>query len=468
MTAEHTIDIYGILPTVLGDIGVVVTCKNYDEPWKVGTDILKETEMLAKTLKARQVVVITTSYFSNNAIDYANRRSIKIIDKNGLIPLARKFSSQNSELTETESSENSAEMGSNLTYNSIPSAKPSSSKRSPKNFFTQSNKKFAKKKSPGFFSKFRRIFDEDNIENDFKADEDKSSNDGIHFSVFSPRGVPINEWFTIELWAYIKSKHDEIVKQAMINLGQSDVKTKSKGPFEIHPGTKLTSRLEIEEQIDEIKTVKIDDEEDMIRWNGVSGNADFRLKIQPKIIQSNKDNPLEYIKIPAKITIYANGIRVTRLYFEIITRPDDNTKHKYNETSQVTPIQLNREFIGKAFVSYSSKDLNEVLGRIQIIQKFSPKMEIIMDKHSLHSGELWKPKLKEFIEEADVFYLFWSSNACKSEWVNKEWRCAYNLKGLGFIDPIPLESPDKVPPPNELSDMHFNDWVLAYKRIINV
>lgn len=30
-TSQHIVDIYGILPTALGDIGVVVACKNYDE-----------------------------------------------------------------------------------------------------------------------------------------------------------------------------------------------------------------------------------------------------------------------------------------------------------------------------------------------------------------------------------------------------------------------------------------------------
>ena len=51
-TSRHIIDIYGVLPTVLGDMGVVVACKNYDEHWEVGLDVLKEMEMVGKTLKA--------------------------------------------------------------------------------------------------------------------------------------------------------------------------------------------------------------------------------------------------------------------------------------------------------------------------------------------------------------------------------------------------------------------------------
>ena len=48
-TSKHIIDIYGVLPTLLGDIGVIVACKNYDEKWNVGLDVLKEMEMISKS-----------------------------------------------------------------------------------------------------------------------------------------------------------------------------------------------------------------------------------------------------------------------------------------------------------------------------------------------------------------------------------------------------------------------------------
>ena len=91
-TSRHVIDVYGILPTVLGDMGIVVACKNYDEQWEVGLDVLKEMEMIGKTLKASKIVVITTSHFTKSAINYAGRRNIKLIDKDGLLVIAKKFS----------------------------------------------------------------------------------------------------------------------------------------------------------------------------------------------------------------------------------------------------------------------------------------------------------------------------------------------------------------------------------------
>ena len=93
-TSRHIIDIYGVLPSVIGDIGVVVAVKNYDERWEVGLDVLKEMEMVAKTLKASKIVVVSSSYFTDNAVNYAGRRNIKLIDKDALISLAKKFSNR--------------------------------------------------------------------------------------------------------------------------------------------------------------------------------------------------------------------------------------------------------------------------------------------------------------------------------------------------------------------------------------
>lgn len=93
-TSRHIIDIYGVLPSVIGDIGVVVAVKNYDERWEVGLDVLKEMEMVAKTLKASKIVVVSSSYFTDNAVNYAGRRNIKLIDKDSLLNLAKQFSSK--------------------------------------------------------------------------------------------------------------------------------------------------------------------------------------------------------------------------------------------------------------------------------------------------------------------------------------------------------------------------------------
>ena len=55
-------------------------------------EVLKDLEMTAKALHASKIVVVTTSDFSPNAASYAERRGIELIDKEGVVALAQKFS----------------------------------------------------------------------------------------------------------------------------------------------------------------------------------------------------------------------------------------------------------------------------------------------------------------------------------------------------------------------------------------
>jgi len=116
----------------------------------------------------------------------------------------------------------------------------------------------------------------------------------------------------------------------------------------------------------------------------------------------------------------------------------------------------------KAFASYASEDREAVMARIQGIQKAAPALRVFVDVMNLRSGDDWERKLNEAITESDVFYLFWCRHAKKSEWVEKEWRYAYQSRGIDFIDPVPLESPVLAPPPPELSKKHFNEPILSH------
>jgi hypothetical protein len=92
----------------------------------------------------------------------------------------------------------------------------------------------------------------------------------------------------------------------------------------------------------------------------------------------------------------------------------------------------------------------------------APDLNVFFDALSLRSGQDWEQQLGRVIPVHDVFYLFWSQHAMVSRWVDLEWRCALATRGLEFIDPVPLVTPDVAPPPPELAGKHFNDWILAF------
>ena len=96
-TSQQVVDIYAILQTSMGDFGLVVACKNYDKDWEVGIDVLKEMEVIGKKLRASKVAVVTSSNFSSQAKRYAEERKIKLIDRNNLVTLAKKYTNKKKE-----------------------------------------------------------------------------------------------------------------------------------------------------------------------------------------------------------------------------------------------------------------------------------------------------------------------------------------------------------------------------------
>ena len=116
-TSQKIVDIYGVLPTTMGDFGVVVACKNYDKQWEVGIDVLKEMELVGRNLKASKVAVVSSSNFSTQAKNYASRKNIKLVDRDNLMILAKKFSKKRNNLDNSDSNYNSTYSASNSSNN---------------------------------------------------------------------------------------------------------------------------------------------------------------------------------------------------------------------------------------------------------------------------------------------------------------------------------------------------------------
>jgi hypothetical protein len=82
----------------------------------------------------------------------------------------------------------------------------------------------------------------------------------------------------------------------------------------------------------------------------------------------------------------------------------------------------------------------------------------LRDVKKLRSGQRWTEELQDFIEQADVFQLFWSEKAVVSRYVEQEWRSALKECGIRpdpfFIRPVYwADAPALIP--SELSHLHF-------------
>ncbi len=109
-TSIDVIDIYAVLPTTVGDFGVVVACNNYNKDSYVGIDLLKNMESISENIKASKVMIVTSSFFSEQATNYAIRKNIKLVDRKGLLELAHKYQNHEEEV-EVEIIENYHDKG---------------------------------------------------------------------------------------------------------------------------------------------------------------------------------------------------------------------------------------------------------------------------------------------------------------------------------------------------------------------
>jgi hypothetical protein len=105
------------------------------------------------------------------------------------------------------------------------------------------------------------------------------------------------------------------------------------------------------------------------------------------------------------------------------------------------------------FISYSRKDSKYVTLLVNICK--AEKINFYIDIHNINFGEKWLPALEKAISESEKFYLFWSKNSNKSEFVQKEIELV-NKKDDPVIIPIIL---DRTPLPEKVSEYNGFEYV---------
>lgn len=264
--------------------------------------------------------------------------------------------------------------------------------------------------------------------------------DQVQFSVSAPPSVQVSSWYTLDTWVHTIEQRHEVLALASESQNSEGFQIKSKGPIRLARGTVLNVDLRLPD-------FEIPDAADTIVWDGEIGSANFCFYVPAKVPSG---------RYPGTVVFSLDQLQIARVHFVL------NVGGRSERETQLEARQYRHR---TAFASYSSEDRDEVLARIQGMQKVLPDLDVFVDVHALRSGMKWENRMAEEIRSRDVFYLFWSLAASSSQWVEKEWRTAIRFRGLDFIDPVPLVSPDAVRPPAELaSQLHFNDWVLAFMR----
>ncbi len=134
-------------------------------------------------------------------------------------------------------------------------------------------------------------------------------------------------------------------------------------------------------------------------WQGSITKCSFDYYV-PKDIQEEE--------LSCKALLRVNGVPVGEMRFitNIVTNPMDlNTEiisRKYN----------------KVFISYAHQDEIQVKYLAEGFRMMNT--DYFFDRHYLKAGDIFPEKIKDYINQADLFILCWSENAARSEYVEKE------------------------------------------------
>ena len=247
--------------------------------------------------------------------------------------------------------------------------------------------------------------------------------DPLNVAVYAPKEVKVGDEFLLDVWTFLSGQRAKVKNLARRAGGiQAGEETNSL----IERGAVLTLEMEIPGR-------KIENSVRTFVWTGTETCESFICSMEPQGYGQST------YSVRGNVVLKAGGSRIASADFYL--RVSDKTAEEKSQVSERCNIPT------AAFASYASDDRIEVMRGVEGLRKAAPHMDIFIDVTLLRSGEDWKRKIEAYISVSDIFYLFWSSAAARSEWVEKEWRFALATKGLSFIDPFPLESPEIVPRP---------------------
>ena len=270
--------------------------------------------------------------------------------------------------------------------------------------------------------------------------------DLVESTVFAPECAMVGDTVLVQVFAHLREQAAEA--KAMAREFDDDATRRGRTTLatRIARGSRLTFELSMRNLI-------VCDAVQEIVWSGQVESVQFEVDIpqgqQPATaigtVHVSQDSvPIGQIEFKLKTVAAATG--------EVPQLPAGRRRSGREPCGEAMRYE-------RVFISYASQDRPEVLRRVQMLSAVG--IECFQDILDLDPGERWERALYQHIDQSDVIFLFWSSAAKVSPWVEREWRYGLEHKGDDAIKPVIIEGPPIVPPP-ELAHLHFSDRVLYF------
>lgn len=272
----------------------------------------------------------------------------------------------------------------------------------------------------------------------------------VGIGVVAPEEVKRNEDLMVQVVGNVEELLDRTIEEAVSVDAINHAKVRGRCSFPAKLNDVITFKLQI-------SGIEFEEDKQSVVWE----ERDFKVQFLAHVPKT-----AEVGSHAGKLLIFIADIVVGRIGFT--TRVNRLFKPSQK------PAKTNEKVFKNYFISYSSKDLDKVASRVQGMRISDREFakHSFWDKMFLTPGDRYEKEIYDYIDnKADVFLLFWSSNAAASEWVRKEIKRAVARQKrmrrpenrLPEIVPVPIENPIP-PPPEELSDLHFGDAVNSLGR----
>lgn len=259
------------------------------------------------------------------------------------------------------------------------------------NFITDTfepNAHRAKSKAKSAFSRWKRLF------------HGRESSCDVFSSIFAPAEVKRKSHMLVQLYLHLFEETEKV--KALAKESDKNAERRDYTPLQckLKKGDKVDVLLNIYGE-----SLLKSDKKSVI-WQGSFTKCGFDYFVP-------KDIDVDELSCTALLTVNDIPIGEMRFITKIVESPrllnPEIIAHKYN----------------KVFISYAHKDEAKVKSFHEGLKLAG--IEHFFDRDYLEIGNIFPQVIQDYINSADLFVLFWSENASKSEYVEKERTQALKL-----------------------------------------
>ncbi|MEW5964845.1 MAG: TIR domain-containing protein [Pseudomonadota bacterium] len=261
--------------------------------------------------------------------------------------------------------------------------------------------------------------------------------DRVELSVFSPPAAAPGDTVLVQVFLHLAGHGKRVERLSSLMDTTATLRGAQSLQHDIRRGATIKVALSA-------KGLEIDEPEQSVVWRGEPAFCQFLVEL-PHQCHASRFDLVARVSIDGKLT----GRIVFRLEAD-----------REERTPKSQPAGDRAGIYRYAFVSYASADRDKVLDRVQMLEVM--KTDYFLDCLRLSPGDRWERKLYESIDRCDLFLLFWSEAASRSEYVLKETDYALKAQaasaaGNPDIVPVIIEGPPIAAIPRDLAAIHFGD-----------